>query len=511
MVTYAEAPGATAAAGRSARGARIEAAWVLTAAVIALSLRVWLALRSQVWLDEANSVLLALSPVTDLTATFAQDSSPPLYYLVLKVWSALTSIDPFWLRIPSIVFGCLTVPAIWLVGRSMDRSRAGVIAAWLIALSPLHAYYSEEIRMYAMLVLLGLGFYYAVFEVLRRTGKVLPAVAFGVALSYTHYYGLVFVGAVLIVALLGMREHWRRSLLCGVAVGVAFLPWLPVFLTQLGNPQHVSWIATYWEQYPGGMAVARTLQAFTPGGLKYALVPLRGIEWQPVVIALWVVPLVLLALKPRRRENFSPLVVPALVIFVMLGALAMRSYIGTPIYLAGRSDIVLLPLFLLAVGSVLARLDASLQVLFVAAWALLAALELGASADIMRKTGNLEMVAALDAAGCETVVATGLTYAPLAYYEMLEDNGARVVPYPSDMGEHPGNIDLARYTPRQLAGDARVLAEQFPPAPGTCLVAWAASFPLPLADAYLSTGARGTSLGVFRASMITTDYVLVRF
>lgn len=486
-------------------------ALVLGATLVALVLRSWLAVRSQVWLDEANSVLISLTPLAELASTLAEDSSPPLYYLILKGWVALTSLDPLWLRVPSIAFGCLTVPAVWLVGRAMDRSRTGALAAWLVALSPLHAYYSEEIRMYALLVLLGLGFYYAVFEVARHSERVLPAIVLGAAVAYTHYYGLVFVGAVLLVALFGMRERWKRILLIGFSVGLAFLPWLPVFLAQLGNPHHVSWIATYWEQYPEGVGVWRTLQAFTPGGLKYTLVPLLGIAWQPVITALLAAPFLLLLTLPGRRGNLRPLIVPGLVTATVLSALALRSYIAEPVYLAGRSDIILLPLFALLLATALSRLGSHLQVLFVVAWAVLSGLELAASADILRKSGNEEMHAALQEADCQTIVATGLTYASLAYYEVLEGEGARVVPYPIDMGRHPGNIDLTQYTLQELTGDAQVLAEQFPPTAGTCVVAWAASFPGPLGDAYLSTGARGRSLGAFRASMITTDYLLVRF
>ena len=402
---------------------RADVALVLAGTLVALALRVWLAARSQVWLDEANSVLLALTPVTELSGALAEDSSPPLYYLLLKLWAALTSLDPLWLRVPSIAFGCAAVPAVWWVGRRMDRARTGLLAAWLIALSPLHAYYSEEIRMYAMLVLLGLGFYAAVFEVLRRTGRVLPAAVAGICLVYTHYYGLVFVGAVLLVALLGMRERWRKLVLCGGAVAVALLPWLPVFLRQLANPHHVSWIQTYWDQYPRGMGVVRTIQAFTPGGLKYTLMPLQGVDWQWPIAILLIAPFVALAAGVRRREGFRAIAVPSLVIAVMLGALAMRSYTGTPIYLAGRSDVVLLPLFLIVLAGTLARLGSRTQIAFVVAWGVLAALEVNRSADILRKPGNVEMQAALDAAGCETIVATGLTYASLTYYEMLQADG----------------------------------------------------------------------------------------
>jgi uncharacterized membrane protein len=86
----------------------------------------------------------------------------------------MTPLDPIWLRVPSILFGSAAIPALPLVGRAMDRPRTGAIAAWLLALHPLHTYYSEEIRMYAMLVLLGLAFYYAVFHLLRQGGGDVP-------------------------------------------------------------------------------------------------------------------------------------------------------------------------------------------------------------------------------------------------------------------------------------------------------------------------------------------------
>ena len=211
-------------------------------------------------------MLIALAPLRDLAATLGPDSSPPLYYLVLKVWAYLVPFDPFWLRVPSLVFGCATIPLIWMVGRTMDRGRTGVIAAWLLALSPLHAYYSEEIRMYAMLALLGLAFYFALFHLLKTTGRILPALLLGAALAYTHYYGLVFAGAGTLVALAVLREQRPRVLLCGLGIGAAFLPWLPVFLTQLDNPHHVNWIVDFWASYPRGFGVIRTVQAFMPGG-----------------------------------------------------------------------------------------------------------------------------------------------------------------------------------------------------------------------------------------------------
>ena len=41
------------------------------------------------WFDEANGVLFAAAPLTEIPGLLAADSSPPLYYLLLHLWRAL--------------------------------------------------------------------------------------------------------------------------------------------------------------------------------------------------------------------------------------------------------------------------------------------------------------------------------------------------------------------------------------------------------------------------------------
>jgi len=491
---------------------RRETILVSIATLLALAVRVWFASRSQVWLDEANSVLIALTPLRDLTATLRPDSSPPLYYLVLKVWVFFTSLDPFWLRIPSIVFGAAAIPAVWWVGTRLDRPATGLVAAWLLALHPLHTYYSEEVRMYSMLVLLGLAFYFAVFHVLKGSGKALPAFLAGAALAYTHYYGLVFVASGLLVGFIALPDRRKKTLLCGLGIVLVFLPWVPIFMAQLSNPHHVAWISPFWESYPRAAGVLRSLQAFLPGGMKYPYVPLQGIRFQWLAVGLGVVPFLALATRKNRRALLSPLLLPWSTLIVTLLVLAIRSHFGEPIYLAGRSDIVVLPLFILAVAMAVGRLGTRASALFVGAWLILSGVELARSAEPLRKAGNVAITQAVDSVGCETVVATGLTYAPILFYQMVRQDGAQVVPFPIDMGQHPGNLNPERYTPDQLIRDARILAQEFPPSPDVCVIVPTSTFSGPLADAYLVSGTQAEEIGVFHPSLtVGSPYLLVTF
>src|SRR3989339_181776 len=125
---------------------------ILLAGTLLRTLAAW---PSEVWLDEANGILLASSPFSAWADVLALDSSPPLYYLVLRVFATL-SLSSFWLRIPSLLAGVLTLVLVHQVCTVLHSRRCGLLATALLAFSPLHVFYSGELRMYSLLGLLAL-------------------------------------------------------------------------------------------------------------------------------------------------------------------------------------------------------------------------------------------------------------------------------------------------------------------------------------------------------------------
>jgi uncharacterized membrane protein len=102
------------------------------------------------WSDEIYSVESARWPLPVLLSV--QDGHPPLYGLILK---ALDRIVPSDLngRIVSAVAGIAAVGAILALGCTIADRRTGVLAALLLAIAPLHVWYSREGRMYALVAL----------------------------------------------------------------------------------------------------------------------------------------------------------------------------------------------------------------------------------------------------------------------------------------------------------------------------------------------------------------------
>ena len=109
------------------------------------------------WWDEAVSLHLATSTVTDLIADRAAHVHPPLYFLLLKGWVAGAGTSAFSVRLFSAWFNTLLVAAVYGFGRRFLDRRVGLVAALLTALSSLYIVYSQEARVYALLPLVYLA------------------------------------------------------------------------------------------------------------------------------------------------------------------------------------------------------------------------------------------------------------------------------------------------------------------------------------------------------------------
>ena len=128
---------ARSSAGRWAAGALVAGA---------LAVRLWGLGRESLWFDEAYSLMLARWPVRPSSIV---DLVGPVYTLFLHCWLWLGEAD--WLvRLPSALFGTATVYVIYRLGAALWDEATGLVAGLLLAASPMHVWYSQEARMYAL-------------------------------------------------------------------------------------------------------------------------------------------------------------------------------------------------------------------------------------------------------------------------------------------------------------------------------------------------------------------------
>jgi hypothetical protein len=242
------------------------------------------------WLDEALTVDIARAPLHSIPGLLRDDGAPPLYYFLLHFWMKLFGTGDLGARSLSGVIGVLTLPAAWAAGfkvgsrswahdagagpdglaRATDRSHEGRIVAWtttlLVASSPFAVYYDTEARMYSLVILLSALGVLAYVAILKRP-TVLNALALAVvtcALEYSHYWALFLVATAAAGTAVGARSGPRaascRVALCALALGtVAFTPWVPTLVFQLGHtgtpwaaPANFTALVFTFTQFAGG-------------------------------------------------------------------------------------------------------------------------------------------------------------------------------------------------------------------------------------------------------------------
>jgi hypothetical protein len=216
-----------------------------TGLVLFLAVVVRFATVSPLWLDEAQTVAISRLPLSQLAEALRHDGAPPLFYAILHVWMRIFGDGDLSVRFLPGLFAVAALPLMWVAGRRLGGRSVAWSALILLAASPFAARYATEARQYSLVVLLALVGYLAVTELLQRPGSRRALVATGLvtgALLLTHswaIYRLIDTGLTLrAVARRGpapARDGARRGLMALAVGSLAFVPWIPSFLYQMGH------------------------------------------------------------------------------------------------------------------------------------------------------------------------------------------------------------------------------------------------------------------------------------
>lgn len=215
-----------------------------TIILAALTLLTWNAATTNVWDDETNGYFFSRLPFGELLKLMASNAheDPPLYDIMLWNWVKVAAYDPLLLRLPSIVFWAGALLGIRRCGDQLSEGRAGLLCAAVAAVMPIHWMFPAALRWYSLFACLAVWNFAALLVLLKRSGLPRKALAAytvtGAAMWYTNYSApaVFFAHGVLALVILGM--NWRRLgllLACWAATGLLYLPWLPVFIRQLGH------------------------------------------------------------------------------------------------------------------------------------------------------------------------------------------------------------------------------------------------------------------------------------
>lgn len=220
--------------------------FVIGGVVLFMIIAVTIGMQQSVWFDEAYSIMLAKQPAAQLVHLTALDTHPPFYYLLLKAWATVFGWGEFALRSLSVLAAGLAILFAALTAKRMFGAKVAITALPFIVLAPFLLRYGFEIRMYALASFIGIAATYVLIRALQTKqgreqwllyGLYAVLVALG---TYTLYY-TVLLWVTHLVWLVWVSYRGEQSILrapwlqaYGLSV-LLFLPWLPAFVSQLGN------------------------------------------------------------------------------------------------------------------------------------------------------------------------------------------------------------------------------------------------------------------------------------
>jgi len=206
------------------------------------------------WFDEIFGVHAAAHDWHGLWSFVAADLiHPPLFYALLKVWVAAGGESLLWLELFAYATSLLCLVPFLLLARELRLGLAATrVALLLFAAAGYFIKYAQEVRMYALLLLLALTSLWLFARLSgggRPTWRRLAGLGLvNLLLVYTHYYGwLVVCGEAVYLA---AARDWRRLrafLPTAVAAAAGFAPWAWACAAAAGEggglAENVGWIA----------------------------------------------------------------------------------------------------------------------------------------------------------------------------------------------------------------------------------------------------------------------------
>lgn len=169
-----------------------------------------------------------------------------VFNFVLKAWTSVFGMSDFSLRMPSVLFGCLTVLLVFLfVKDRFKNEKLALLSAAVLAIEPLHIALSIQARSYSLSILLTFVGTYLFFKILDSVKKpwlltVLYALVFAAAILNHYLNGVVFMGHALY--LLFYHRDFKKWFLVGVA-GVFASFCLFLWLTKGGGQYSFKFMA----------------------------------------------------------------------------------------------------------------------------------------------------------------------------------------------------------------------------------------------------------------------------
>lgn len=220
------------------------------------------------WYDEAVSIIGAKSiNLSYMINYWLYFTDPPLFYLLLRFWTYLGESE-FILRLLPLIFGILSIISIYLIGQRLFDKKVGLISAFILAISPFHLYYSQELRTHALTTFLALMSVYYLIKVFGedKRSSWLGLIVFTTLCIYSHHIALFLIIAQNFFFFLFYKKHriqLQRWLMSQFTIFLLYLPFLNILIKQIIRAETSN--ISFWLPEPSLSTFIQLFRIFNAG------------------------------------------------------------------------------------------------------------------------------------------------------------------------------------------------------------------------------------------------------
>lgn len=204
---------------------------------------------SDLWIDETFTKKLIEFPLPGMLKLLAGDFHPPLYFLLLKIFSMAAGTSDFSIRLFSVIGALCTLILSYQSGQRVFGKKGALYFCVLILSIPMLAFNAHDARMYtwASFSVTGVFLYsYLTIKTKKKSDLMLLGL-FTLMAAYMHYYALIaaFWSNLFVFLFLVLKKDktWFAHLIMMFVLLLLVLPWLSVFINQINSANHDFYIA----------------------------------------------------------------------------------------------------------------------------------------------------------------------------------------------------------------------------------------------------------------------------
>lgn len=241
-------------------------------------------LNGSFWLDEAAQAMESARPLSE-QFNIDYDFQPPLLHLIVH-FSLYVSRQEWWLRtIAALIPGLVSIWATYYIGKKLLSTTVGGWAALLLSTSSFHIFYSQELRPYALPLMLASLSWLVLLnwppadlkkKWLARYPIISPYMLYALltlfGLYSSYLYPFLILGQAAYILLL-KRDQLVTYCYHALFWILGFLPWLPSFMDQFAVGGEVRAQLPGWDKVVSIDAV-RSL-ALVVGKFMFGVLDLR--------------------------------------------------------------------------------------------------------------------------------------------------------------------------------------------------------------------------------------------